>query len=99
MHMNMEEGAEMGMLPGGNIKDLKVPSYLSAAGEFGYTSAKASDRTSPPLLFYPPFSRSASPIIDDAGLTARHLWQCICGSVGTGCLFLCSSAISFPRLG
>lgn len=58
MHMNMEERAEIGMLPGGSVKDLKVPSYLSAAGEFGYTSAKASDRTSPPLLFYPPFSRS-----------------------------------------
>lgn len=96
MHMNMEEGAEMGMLPGGSIK---VPSYLSAAGEFGYTSAKASDRTSPPPLFYPPFSRSTSHITDDADLTARHLWQCICGSVGTGCLSLCSSAISSPRLG
>lgn len=99
MKMHMKEREEMGMLPVGSIKDLNVPRYLSAAGERGYTSAKASEITSPPLLIYPPFPRSTSHAIDDADLTARHLWQCICGSLGTGSHFLCSSAISFPRLG
>lgn len=87
--------AETGMLLGGSVKELKV----SAAGEFRYTSAKASDRTSPPLLFRPPSSRPAAHIKSDANLTVKHLWQRICGSEGTACLLLCSSAISFPRPG
>lgn len=89
----------MRMLPGGIVKDFKVPGYSSAAGVFGYTSAKASDRTLPPLLFFFFFPRSTSHNINDADLTVKHLWQCICGSVGMGCLFLCSSAIILPRLG
>lgn len=75
MKICKRERAEM--LPGGSVKDLKVPRHLPAAGEFGYTSAKAPDRTSPPstFFFYPLSSRSTSHIIDDADLTARPLWQ------------------------
>lgn len=48
LHMNMEQRWKM--LPGGTVRDLKVPSY---------SSAKASDRTSPPRLSYLSSSRSS----------------------------------------
>lgn len=89
-HMNMEERAEM---PGGSIKDLKVPRYLSAAGEFGYTSAKAPDRTSPPLLSYPPFffpiflAHHRWRRLDSEAPVAIHLW--ITGHVVSLSLFVC----------
>lgn len=95
MHMNMEERAEMGMLPGGSVKDLKVPRQLPAAGEFGYTSAKASDRASPPLRFHPP---STSHITDDADVDSEAPVAMHLRISGHGAsLSLCSAAISSAR--
>lgn len=40
-------------------------------------------------IFYPPCSWSTSDTRDDADVTERHLWQCICSSLGSGFSFHC----------
>lgn len=81
MHMNMEEIADAGMMPGGSLKDLQLPSSSSAAGNFD-SHLQNQNRTHSTLS---PISHT----INDADLTARNLWHRICGSLGTGSLFTC----------
>lgn len=87
MHMNMEEIADAGMMPGGSLKDLKLPSSSSDAGNFD-SHLQNQNRTHPTRTFLS-FLSPISHTINDADLTVRNLWHRICGSLGTGSLFTC----------